>query len=78
MKIAGQRCQTCGHQQPDREIADDEACACSSRFCLLRSAEICLTTNRPRTGTMRTGEVEQKSPEAPPRDRMVRAAAVRK
>jgi hypothetical protein len=41
-------------------------------MCLLSRAQVCITTNRPRTGTFRKGLEE------PPRNRMVAAAAVRK
>lgn len=81
MKIAGKRCGNCGTQTPDREIAEDEVCNCGSQICLMSSAQVCTTTNRPRTGTFRRSEretVEVKSFEAPPRNRMIRTPALRK
>jgi len=78
MRVESKRCPHCGTQALAREVADDERCACGSRICLLSSAHVCITTNRPRTGTFRLSEYEAKDQQAPRLNRMVAAAGIRK
>lgn len=78
MRIDGKRCTSCGTLTPAREVADDERCNCGSRICLLGSAQVCTTTNRPRTGTFRLSEHEAKDQQAPRMNRMLAVAGVRK
>ena len=76
MGVAGKRCGSCGSVVPDREVGEDEVCQCGSRICLLQSAQVCITTNRARASTFLRSDYEAKSLDAPPKDRMVHAAAV--